>query len=312
MTSPPLATETDAGRYYEDPITEELYPSITNVIATAVGLQHYLTPWGASEAIKYIAAHMDEWTDAFLADRAAAIKEFKELCQDERDQSRMFGDRVHKGAEAMMLGAPYAAERDVQPFLDQLIGWLNAWGVTEEDVWVTEVSVLNTMFAYAGTADLILWLPTGPKGEKELWLIDFKTSLKHASTHFTREHKLQLAALASAEYAWAPDGSREPMPKIQRAGILNIRQRRISLLPIEDEGETFDHAIQKAMAAFSCLLDATPWLHAQQGTSRKVEHIIKPPAPPAKPGTPPKEKNRRPAKKSAARPTSTKNQGASK
>jgi hypothetical protein len=310
MTSPPLALETPSGRYYEDPISGELYVSVTNVIGTAVGLQHYLTPWGASLAIQHIARHMDEWTDAFLADRDAAIKEFKERCKDERDESWQFGDRIHTGAQAMLLGAPYAAEPDVQPFLDMLVNWLNAWGVTPKQVWATECSVLSTMYGYAGTADLILWLPTGPDGAMELWLIDFKTSLKHASTHYTREHKLQLAALASAEFVWLPNGTRHKMPKIQRAGILNLRQRRISLLPLEDEGEPFAAAVEQAMAAFSCLLAGTHWLHAQQGTSRTLKDVVKPPAPLVKPGTPPKEKSRRPGTQRAARQTSTKNQGA--
>lgn len=303
MTSPALALETPSGRYYEDPISGELYVSVTNVIGTAVGLQHRLTPWVAKLAIEHIAAHMDEWTDAFLADRDAAIKEFKERCGDERDESWKFGDRVHKGAEAMLLGAPHVAEEDVQPFLDMLVAWLNAWGVTWKDVEATEISVLNTLYGYAGTADLMVRLPTGPGGAKQLWLIDFKTSLKHPSTHFTREHKLQLSALASAEYVWMPDGTRRPMPVIERAGILNLRRRRISLLPIEDEETGFDETVKSGFAAFACLLAGTRWLHDQQDTHRTLKDVIHPPKPLAAPGTPPKKTSRRPTKKATARQT---------
>jgi glutathione S-transferase len=302
MTSPRLAQETPSGRYYEDP-TEQyrgtLYVSVTNVIGTAVGLQHYLTPWAANLAIEYIADHMEEWFDAYCTDRDAAVAEFKQRCQDDRDESWKLGDRIHTAAEAMLLGVPFVAEPDVQPYLDMLVHWLNAWGVTVEDVHATEISVVNRTYGYAGTADLMVWLPTGPGGAKQLWLIDFKTSVKHASTHYTREHKLQLAALANAECVWLPNGTELPMPKIERAGILNLRRARINLLPIEDEaaGETHRDAVRRGFSAFASLLAGTSWLHENQEQKRTP---IIPPG--TKPGLPHrKQDTRRPPKKTAAR-----------
>jgi hypothetical protein len=80
-----------------------------------------------------------------------------------KDRAANLGDRIHKAAELHLLGAPIPDDPEVAPYLGQLKLWLAAWGVDlAEHVEATEITCLHRRLGYAGTADLMVWLPTGP------------------------------------------------------------------------------------------------------------------------------------------------------
>lgn len=153
-----------------------------------------------------------------ITDRAALVKELKQIHIDVRDTASDLGTRIHRAAEQRLLGAPFAVDREVGPYLNQLEAFLGFWGVDiDKHVEAAEITCLHRRLGYAGTADLMIWLPTGEGRALELWLIDFKTSATRSAKEVYPENTQQLAALRYCETVLLPDDTEQPMPKIQRA-----------------------------------------------------------------------------------------------
>lgn len=259
MTQPKHARETERGRYYSDPAGGPDLVSVTNVIDTAVNKSMALVPWGVKVTVEYA---LDRWqilAPRAADDRPALTKELKALHRDAREQAADLGDRVHAAAEARVLGAPVADDSMVRPYVEQLDAWLRSWGVDmDQQVEATEITCLNRRLGYAGTADLMIWLPTGQAGRLELWLIDYKSSATRPAKSVYPENTLQLAALRYCETVLLPDDTEHPMPRIERTGVLNLRAGSHALVPMP--------ANRIAHRAFRGALETTKWLHAAPST----------------------------------------------
>ncbi|MFE2323623.1 hypothetical protein ACFXD5_06815 [Streptomyces sp. NPDC059385] len=253
MTNPRHARDTERGRYYTDPAGGPDLVSVTNVLDTAVA-KKALIPWAVKLTVEHVLANLPSITLRLVTERTAVVKEIKAVHREAKDRAADLGDRIHKAAELFLLGAPVPADPEVAPYLAQLKLWLAGWGVNiREQVEATEMTVLHRRLGYAGTADLLIWLPTGPGGRLELWLIDFKTSATRPAKSVYPENTLQLAALRFAETVLLPDDTDAPMPCIERAGVLNLRAASHALVPMP--------ADRAAHRAFRGALEATRWLH---------------------------------------------------
>ncbi|MFI0233094.1 hypothetical protein [Streptomyces sp. NPDC017086] len=255
MTQPKHARDTERGRYYSDPAGGSDLVSVTNVIDTGVNKSMALVPWGVKVTVEYA---LDRWqilAPRATDDRPALTKELKALHRDAREQAADLGDRVHAAAEARVLGAPVADDPIVRPYVEQLDTWLRSWGVDlDKQVEATEITCLHRRLGYAGTADLMIWLPTGQGGRLELWLIDYKSSATRPAKSVYPENTLQLAALRYCETVLLPDDTEHPMPPIERTGVLNLRAGSHALVPMP--------ADRTAHRAFRGALETTKWLHA--------------------------------------------------
>lgn len=255
MTNPKHARDTERGRYYTDPAGGPDLVSVTNIIDTAVDKSMALVPWGVKLTVEYL---LDRWrilTHRVTDDRPALTRELKAIHRDVREQAADLGDRVHAAAEAHVLGSPTVVDYEVAPYLHQFRLWLASWRIDiDKHVVAAEITVLHRRLGYAGTADLMVWLPTGPDGRLELWLIDYKSSATRPAKSVYPENTLQLAALRFAETVLLPDDTEEPMPRIERTGVLNLRAGSHALVPMP--------ADRAAHRAFRGALETTKWLHA--------------------------------------------------
>jgi hypothetical protein len=259
VTNPKHARDTARGRYYSDPAGGPDLVSVTNVIDTAVNKSHALIPWGVKVTVEYVLDNVVAIARRVLTDRPALTREIKALHREAKERAADLGDRVHAAAEARLLGAPIAADPEVAPYVAQFDAWLVSWGVNvEEQVEATEITVLHRRLGYAGTADLLIWLPTGPAGRLELWLIDYKSSATRSAKSVYPENTLQLAALRYAETVLLPDDTEQPMPRVERTGVLNLRAKSHALVPMP--------ADRTAHRAFRGALETTRWLHAAKSS----------------------------------------------
>lgn len=250
MTNPKHAQDTDNGRYYTDPAGGPDLVSVTNVLGTSVH-KHGLMPWAVKVTVEWILDHRIEVARRAITDRAALIKELKQIHIDVRDTASDLGTLIHKVAEQRLLGAPFAVDATAAPYLAQLEAFLGFWGVDiDKHVEATEITCLHRRLGYAGTADLMVWLPTGEGRARELWLIDFKTSATRSAKDVYPENTQQLAALRYCETVLLPDDTEQPMPKIQRTGVLNLRAKSHALVEMpagRDAHKAFRGALVNAL-----------------------------------------------------------------
>jgi hypothetical protein len=250
MTDPKLAVATERGRYYKDPGGGPDLISVTNVIDACVN-KPVLVPWAAKVTAEYVMANLPTIVRRSLREKDQVIKEIKAQVRYVKETAADLGSRIHAHAEAMVIGKPMPADEEVAPYARQLVTWFQRWGVDfERDIEAAECSVAHRALGYAGTADLLVWLRTGPRGARQLWLIDYKTSATRPATSIYPEYRLQLAALRHAEVLWLPDDSDAAMPRIERTGVLNLRQKSHALMPVpagEPEFEAFAAAVRSAL-----------------------------------------------------------------
>jgi hypothetical protein len=258
VTNPKYAHDTDNGRYYEDPAGGPALVSVTNVLGTSVA-KHALQPWAVKLTVEWVLEHRIEVARRAITDRTELVKEIKAVHRDASERARDLGDRIHTGAEAKILGTPIADDPEILPYLAQLDRWLTLWSVdVGRDVVATEITCMHRRLGYAGTADLMIQLPTGPDKAMELWLIDFKTSATRSAKSVYPEYTQQLAGLRYCETVLLPDGTDAPMPVIQRAGVLNLRRKSHALVEMP--------AGRDAHAAFRGALINAVWHHAAPST----------------------------------------------
>lgn len=254
MTSPKHAHDTDNGRYYTDPAGGPDLVSVTNVLDSCIN-KRALIPWAVKLTVEHVLDNHYDVTARAENDRPALTQELKAIHGNVKETAADLGDRIHAAAEARILGKPIANDAEVAPYLTQFEQWLTAWTIDPgEHVVAAEITALHRRLGYAGTADLMVWLPTGPGGRLELWLIDYKSSATRSAKSVYPENTLQLAALRYAEVVLLPDDTEQPMPKIQRTGVLNLRVKSHALVEMP--------AGRLAHRAFRGALETTKWLHA--------------------------------------------------
>jgi hypothetical protein len=254
VTDPKLAHDTDNGRYYTDPAGGPDLVSVTNVLDTSVH-KHALIPWAVKLCVEWTLDNLAEVSRRVVTDRTELTRDIKAVHGTVRERAADLGDRIHAACEARLLRAPIADDAEVRPYLRRFDLWLNEWGVhIDRDVVATEITVIHRRLGYAGTADLMIWLPTGAGGRMELWLIDYKSSSTRSAKSVYAENAQQLAALRFAENVLLPDDSDGDMPKIQRTAVLNLRQKSHAL--VEMPGN------RAAFRAFRGALMNAQWHHA--------------------------------------------------
>ncbi|WP_246192597.1 hypothetical protein [Kitasatospora atroaurantiaca] len=214
-----------------------------------------LMPWAVKLTVNWMLENRVEIVRRAVVDREGLTADLKRVHRDVREHAADLGTRVHARAQARVLGAPFAADLEVEPYGRQLDKWFAEWGVDfERDVVATEITCVHRRLGYAGTADLMIWLPTGPGGRRELWLIDYKTSATRPAKSVYPEFAQQLAALRFCEHVLLPDDTDAPVPPIERTGVLNLRRRSRALVEMPGDRE--------AHRAFRGALINAHWHHA--------------------------------------------------
>jgi hypothetical protein len=245
MTTPVLAESVKGkGRHYRHPATDDLLPSVTNVIGI---LDKHLQYWAARE-VAAAAVTMKASLGGMSDEEVMDVLKGAPFRRSSRAAGR--GTDIHQYLEQAMLFQP----------LPELAGdALNYQAAA--DRWLTEVKPTTlftevTLFhaGYAGTADAIIDV------EGETWLIDFKTS-----KGIYDEVALQLGAL------WA-------CPQLYHAGALADAPSidRVAAVRIGRDGEwEMKEVVDPAgsAAAFLSLLEAWKWKNGDEKPLMPVELV---------------------------------------
>jgi len=168
-----------------------------------------------------------KWPERLQGDlpRVGLAKLLGQVMYAERDEAAVRGTDVHDLAHRLGEGEKVDVPEPLVAHVDAYLAWLDAWDV---EVELSEFIVGHRHWNYAGTGDLIATMA----GER--WLLDIKTS-----TGVYGETGLQLAAYGNAEFFLADDGSEQPLPQIDRYGVVWVRADGAELVPFDVRPEDF-------------------------------------------------------------------------
>lgn len=211
VTSPKQATTgRDGSRYYT--WRDERFFSVTTIIGGGIP-KPVLVNWAKKFTAEYAVSHIDALNTLIQDDPDGAVDWLKGAAYRERDRAAQLGSNVHAAVEAYALGKPFPKWGPlVKPRMDAFVEFLTEYQPAYE---LTEASIFNRKERYAGTLDAIATFPT--LGNRK-FLFDVKTGGKAVYP----EAAVQLSAYRYAEFVGAPDGSEQPLPKVDACAVLHI------------------------------------------------------------------------------------------
>lgn len=183
-------------------------PGVTTLIGK--GLPKPAIPyWAAKTVAEWVADNPDLTEDLKrLGGRGPTVAFLKELPWQKRDEAAIRGTDVHTLGEHLVHGDEVDVPEHLAAHVQGYVEWLDMVG---PEPILTERPVASRQWHYAGTFDLIARL------DGAVWLLDLKTSSGvYGST------ALQLAAYARAEFYVDTDGAEQPLPDIDRYGVLHV------------------------------------------------------------------------------------------
>lgn len=185
-------------------------PGVTTLIKK--GLPKPALPyWSAKMVAEWVADNPDLTEDLKrMGGRGPAVAFLKELPWQKRDDAAIRGTDVHALAERLAHGEEVEVPEHLAGHVQGYVDWLDA---NQPEVLLTERPVASRQWLYAGTFDLVAKL------DGVTWLLDVKTSSGvYGST------ALQLTAYGNAEFYLADDDTEQPMPGIDRYGVLHVTE----------------------------------------------------------------------------------------
>ncbi len=191
------------------------WPGVTTI--TKVLDAPALTWWKLDQ----VARSAIENAERLVADREAgrtdaAAKWLTTLSTNAMDR----GWRIHGSIESILRRERAAIDERDEAAVAGARAWLNQQAALHGfRPLAVEAFLINESLGYGGTLDLIAEL------DGEVWLLDWKTGKSVASPagEVYRDHRLQLAAYANAEFiARINDPVRYELPAITRYGIVHV------------------------------------------------------------------------------------------
>lgn len=183
-----------------------------------------LIGWAANSTRDYA---VDHWDELAAMGPAAKIKALSGARYADRDEAGNAGTQVHRIAQALAAGKEVDVPEAIVGHVDSYLKFVDEWDPLEV---LTEAIVINRRFGYMGTLDVVAHMAGST------WLIDYKT----ARSGVFAENALQLAGYRNAEsYLVGASLDENPMPAVDKTGVLWLRSDGYDLVPVEVGAEEF-------------------------------------------------------------------------
>lgn len=241
MTAPKFAKHTRNGRMYDIPGLPQPVPSVTNVIRTMAAPA--LEKW-KRERVAEAAVMTQDWR---VMDAETAQEMILSAANGNARSAAARGTDIHALIERGETGTP-----EQQPYLDAAAAVVAQVG----ELWKAEVTLVNTVEGYAGTADALHWAD----GDY-LLVLDWKTVGEGKSVGWD-SHILQLAALSRCD-SWVDDeGALHPMPGCSEIAVAGLRPDGTHDLKWTNNLQRIDHAYQAFLGLHEAkhFVDSYPWM----------------------------------------------------
>lgn len=215
FTPPVRRRNHGSGHSYRD-ANDQKIPGVTTLIKEAVPPK--LDKWAAEKTTDHA---IDNWDELARLPLSKRRKELENARFDDLRKKSVRGTKVHAIAEKAVDGQEVDKPEDLAGHIDALIEFWNRWQL---EPLHTEFTVVHYDVGYAGTADLIAFLPS----LDQTWLLDYKTSEKGVYGDVA----LQLAAYRYAQKMVDATGAEVDMPEVDGAGVIWVRADGADLFEI--------------------------------------------------------------------------------
>lgn len=189
------------------------------------GLPKVLQYWSARTVAEYVADNPEQVEVLREMGRAPMVAALKDVPWQKRDEAAIRGTEVHYWAEKVIYGNEHDIPEHLRGHVQGYVDFLDKFNVKPV---LTERPVASRKWWYAGTFDLIADIGA------HRWGLDVKTS---ASVY--GDVSLQLAGYFNAEFYLADDGTEQPVPEVERMGVLHVRGDGTDLYPVRDPGHAW-------------------------------------------------------------------------
>jgi len=211
-------------------------PGVTTLIGKGLP-KPALTYWSAKCVAEFVVDKPEQVEALRAMGRGPAVAALKNVPWQERDEAAVRGTAVHALAEDVIHGREVDVPEHLLAHVEGYVRWLDEFSV--EPV-LTEFKVANRKWWYAGTGDAVVRIGG------ETWLVDWKTSKSvYGST------ALQCAAYAGAEFYVDDDGEEQPVPEVDRLGVVHITDAGTRLHPFRDREAAWKDWLHVAWVANS-------------------------------------------------------------
>jgi hypothetical protein len=216
-TTPTTTGRINRGRNHSYKLDGEPTPGVTTIIGDGVP-KPALSYWAAKMAAEFTADNLDTLNGL---DRFAIVDLVKGAPWRDRDAAARRGTEVHRLGEQLVAGEEIEVPEELTGHVDAYLRFLDDWQL---DPVLVEAVVVNRTHRYLGTLDLVADLNDGHR-----WLLDIKTT----RSGVYGETALQLSAYRHAEHYLDEDGNEQPMPEVDRTGVIWVRADGYDLVPVD-------------------------------------------------------------------------------
>lgn len=231
MANPKTATTNQSGsRYYT--WRGENYYSVTTIIGGGLP-KPALINWAKKFTAEYACDHLEALNALVKDDREGAVDWLKNAAWRDRDKKAELGTHLHEAMEAYVLGKPFPRWDDA--VAGRMLKFEKFLKDYEPVYEMTEATVFNKTYRYAGTLDAVVHLSGPPPG---YYILDMKSGKA-----VYPEVALQLAMYRFAEFVGLPDGSEAPMPQVDGACALHLTDHDYQLVDVLADDAVFKTAM---------------------------------------------------------------------
>lgn len=199
-------------------------PGVTTILGKGLP-KPALVRWAAKTVAEFVADNADDVEVLRRMGRAPMVDALKSTPWQERDDAALRGTDIHDIAEKLVHGQTVDVPEQHQGAVDGYVRWLDAMNV--EPIW-TERPVASRKWQYAGKPDIICRIAD------QTWLLDWKTA-----RGVYGDNALQVCAYGNAEFCATPDGGEEPLPHIDRYGVVHIQPDGTELHEVTDPAAAY-------------------------------------------------------------------------
>ena len=271
----PVNSLTDEkGRWYIHPVTGERFISVTTALrATA---KEAIIFWAAGLAAQ---SALDELPRLISATLTKSCERTFNRCQHdwqvrcvkcpcercppcvakwlrdrhiaENSRRQKEGTQVHDIIEHWVIsgGEVCSHDEDIALYVKQFLAFVEDYGLTPDSWQMSEATVINHEYGYAGTLDQIITFRAEANakaadlcsrfGKSEAVLLSDNKTREKPEAAIYPDYALQLAAYRNCTHVLLPDGQEHPLPTVDGAFVLQLRPDGYELRLVVADDRTF-------------------------------------------------------------------------